>query len=142
MSATNWLENKIVDYVFRDQAWTPPAAFWIGLSKAEVTDTGTVDEPSGGDYARVQLDPSATNWTNTQASGTGASSGTSGITRNAVAIEFPVATANWGLVTHWFISSASSGGDIVVGGNLTASKNITTNDQFSLPVGDLSITVA
>lgn len=79
----DYLENKIVDHIFRGTSYTAPSELYVALFTSACSDSSAGTEVSGGSYARAQLDPSGSNWANTQASGTGASSGTGGQTSNS-----------------------------------------------------------
>ena len=61
---------------------------------------------------------------------------------NSSAIEFPTAGNSWGTITHFAILDASTSGNLLYHGALTASKSITTGDIFRVPSGDLDITLA
>lgn len=140
---SNYLENNLVDFLMRAQSFTPGTARWVALYTSAPSDSGGGTEVSGGSYARAQLDASASNWANTQDSGTGASSGTGGVTKNSSTITFPAPTANWGVVTHFGILDASSGGNLLFHGALTASKTINNADPApTFPAGTLTITFA
>lgn len=126
---TNYLENKLVDWKFRGQAYTPPATLYIGLLSADPTDAASITEFSGGGYARVAIACSLANWAGTQGAGsTSASSGTGGTTSNNVAITFPAPSGNWGVATHWGVFDASSGGNCEIHAPLTISKTINNGD--------------
>lgn len=125
---SNYLENNLVDFLMRAQTFTPGSARYVALFTAAPSDSGGGTEVTGGSYARAQLDASATNWANTQASGTGASSGTGGVTSNSGTITFPTPSANWGVVTHFGIFDASTSGNLLFHGALTASKTINNGD--------------
>lgn len=139
---SDYLENKIVDWLFRGQAFTPPATIYVGLSTTACSDSSTGTEVSGGSYARASVASSLANWAGTQSAGsTTASSGTGGQTSNNGAISFPTPTAGWGTVTHWFLADASSGGNILFCAALTTSKTINTGDSVSFSAGALTITL-
>lgn len=143
MSAmSDYLENKLVDHIFRATAFTMPAALHVGLFTAAPSDAGGGTEVAGNAYARAQLNPSASNWANTQNSGTGASTGNTGATSNSVAITFPTPTGAWGLVTHFGIFDAAAAGNLIAQGALTASKSPTTGDTVNFPPGSLVATFA
>jgi len=126
---SNYLENKIVDWLFRGQAYTPPSTIYVGLLTAAPDDTGGGTEVTGGSYARVAVTSSLNNWAGTQGAGTtAASSGTSGTTSNNSAITFPTPTASWGLITHFALYDASSGGNMLGYAALTQSKNVNNGD--------------
>jgi hypothetical protein len=141
--ATDFLENLIVDHLFRTRSFAKPAALWFALFTAAPSDSGGGTEVSGGSYARVNLAPLDANWVATQGGTSGNSSGASGITSNAVAITFPAPTANWGTVTHFAIMDAASGGNMLIWDALTASRTILNGDPApSFGPGALQITVA
>ncbi len=112
MSATTSRELKIADSQFgagQQPAGTgiyAPATWYLGLSTTAPTDDGSgFTEPVGNGYARCTVPNDATRW------GT-ASPGGDGITRksNVAAFTFPNPTGAWGLLTHWGLFLASSGG--------------------------------
>ena len=143
MSAlSDYLENKLIDHLFRSLSFTAPAALHVALLTAAPSDTGGGTEVSGGSYARVALAPGTTNWANTQNSGTGASPGTNGTTQHLVACTFPAPTANWGVVTHFAIYDASSAGNLMYWAALTASKTINNGDAApSFAIGALTVQI-
>lgn len=110
----------------------PKRGLRIALYTAAPSDAGGGTEVSGGSYARQSYDPADANWT--------AASGTDGLTDNASQISFPVATANWGTITH--LAVLDPAGNFLLWGALAASKTINTGDQFVLPAGQLDITLA
>lgn len=144
MSAmSDFLENKIVDQLFRGQAAPTTTTLYIGLLTAAPSDSGGGTEVTGGSYARVAVTSSLANWAGTQSAGsTTASSGTGGQTSNNVAITFPTPSANWGTVTHFGIYDAASGGNLLFWGALTISKTINQADTVTFPAASLSITFA
>lgn len=136
---TDFLENKLIDWLLRAQAigitgataaaGTGPANVYVALLTAAPSDTGGGTEVSGGSYARVTVASSLANWAGTQSAGsTTASSGTGGTTSNNGAITFPAPSANWGVVTHVGIYDASSAGNLLMWSALTVSKTINNGD--------------
>ena len=123
---SDFLENKIIDHLLRNQAYTPPATVYVALFTTATNDAGGGTEVSGGAYARQAVTLSA-------ASG-GASS-------NSAAITFPQATADWGTVTHLALMDALTLGNMLMHTILDASKTINNGDTFKINVGDLDITV-
>lgn len=128
VSMSDYLENKLVDHVFRATAFTAPLTLYVGLSTAACTDAGFGTEVTLGAYARVAVTSATTAWLGTHGTITGASSGTNGTISNAAAITFPAPTANWGVVTHFFIADALTGGNLLVCQALTTSKTINSGD--------------
>lgn len=140
-SLSDYVENNAVDYIFRAQTWTIAADFHVGLSTAACSDSSVGTEVTGGSYGRVAVTRSLANWAGTQGAGTtSASSGTGGVTSNNGAISFPTPSAGWGTVTHFFISDASSGGNLIVCAALTSSKTINSGDSVSFAAGALTVT--
>jgi hypothetical protein len=143
MSAfSDYLENKLIDHIFRATSYTMPAALYVSLHTATPLDSNTATEVSGNAYARAALAPSTSNWANTQNSGTAASSGTGGQTMNKAIVTFPTPTGSWGTVTHFGIYDASSAGNLLFYGALTVSKTISTSDVVTFPVDSLTVTLA
>jgi hypothetical protein len=140
---SDYLENKIIDWLLRAQAFTAPATVYIGLLTAAPSDTGGGTEVSGGSYARVAVTSSLANWAGTQSAGsTVASSGTGGTTSNNAAITFPTPSANWGVATHLGIYDASTSGNLLFWVALTASKTINNGDPApSFPIAALSVQI-
>jgi hypothetical protein len=139
---SDYLENKIIDHIFRATAYTMPAAIYMSLHTSNPLDAASGTEVSGNNYARAALAPSTSNWGNTQNSGTAASSGTGGQTLNKGIITFPIPSGSWGTVTHFAIWDASSAGNMLFHGALTVSKTISTSDVVTFPVDTLSVTLA
>ena len=140
---SDYLENKIIDWLFRGQAYAPPAGLHVALFTASPADPGGGTEVTGGAYARVNLAPSLTNWAGTQAAGsTVASSGTGATTSNNAAITFPAPTATWGSIVAFGVFDASTGGNLLVWGALSTAKTVNNGDAApSFQAGALSFTL-
>lgn len=138
---SDYLENKLIDHILRGTSFTAPSNVYVGLLTAAPSDTGGGTEVSGGSYARVTVACNGTNWTNSQASGTGVSSGTDGTVENGAAISFPTPSAGWGTVTHFGVYDASSSGNLLFYAALTTSKTINSGDTVSFAIGALSFQV-
>jgi hypothetical protein len=141
---SDYLENKLVDHVFRGQSYSLPVLY-VGLLTAAPSDAGGGTEVSGGSYARVKAAAGAsqalTDWKSTQNDSL-ASTGTGGNTTNTNAVNFPTPSATWGTVTHFGIYDALSGGNLLFWGALTIAKTINQSDTVTFPAGSLSITFA
>lgn len=145
MSAmSDYLENKLVDHVFRGQAYTIPVIY-VGLLTAAPSDSGGGTEVSGNNYARVKAAASAaqalTDWKSTQNNDV-ASTGTTGNTTNTNSVTFPTPSATWGVVTHIGVYDALTGGNLLLYGSLTISKTINQSDTVTFPAAALSFTFA
>jgi hypothetical protein len=125
---SNYLENKIIDHVLRNTAYTTPGtSIYIAAFTTMPTDAGGGTEVSGGSYARVQV----TAW----------NAPASRATYNTNAINFAQATANWGTVLGIGIFDNSTGGNLLFYGTFTASKAINSGDTLSIAAGDLDISL-
>ena len=132
---SDYLEVQLVGHLFRTLTFSKPAAIYVALFTAAPSDAGGGTEVTGGSYARVAHGPSDATWA--------ATSGTNGVTSNATAITFPAPTANWGVVTHFAIFDASTAGNLLFHGVLTASKTINNGDPApNFPIGSLVVTLA
>lgn len=135
---TNYAEQKLLDLIFGGTAYTPPATLYFGLhvgGSAPDMEAGTgIVEPSGNAYARVAV---TNNVTNFPASTQNASNEAEKANTNV--ITFPQATGNWGTATHFFIADASTAGNYIAIGALSASKAISANDTASFAAGSLVV---
>jgi len=139
-NATDYLENKLIDHIFRTTTWSQPTQLNVALYTVTPDDTGGGTEVTGGSYARVDLPPLNTNWTGTHGSTTGASSGTGGATDNAVEITFPAPTADWGTVVAFGIFDESS--NLLIWGPVTPNKTVNNGDPApKYAVNDLVVTI-
>lgn len=130
MSSTNYLENEILDHVLGEGArdFTSPSTLFIGLFTAVADgEAGTVTEVSGNGYART-----AVNF-NTAASGSATNDGD---------VTFPAASGgSWGTITHIGVYDASSAGNLLFYGSLSASKTVDDGDIFQISDENLSISL-
>ena len=139
---SDYLENKVIDWLFRGQTFSPPAGLHVGLLTAAPSDTGGGTEVSGNNYARVNLAPSLANWAGTQAAAsTTASTGNTGTTSNNNAISFPTPSGSWGTVTHFAIYDAASAGNLLFFAALTIPKTIAQNDVVSFAAAALTVQI-
>lgn len=133
---SNYLENKLIDHLLRDTAFSAPANMYVGLVgaySASELEAGTLSgELSGGSYARVSVKGDS-NWS---------AGSTNGQTDNENNISFTTATGDWGYVSGLFLVDASSGGNVILYGTLTTPKIVENGDQFVIAAGDLDITFA
>lgn len=130
---SDFLEAQLNNLIFRTQVAWKPTAIYIALYTAAPSDSGGGIEVSGGSYARQQVAQLDANWN---------APGVGGLIDNVAAITFPVATANWGTVTHMGIFDAVTVGNLLFWKILAASKVVNTDDTFEFAAGDLDITMA
>ena len=130
---SDFLEQRLLNVIFRTQVAYKPTAIYIALFTAAPDDTGGGTEVTGGSYARQQVSQADAEWN---------APGAAGLIDNVNDITFPVATANWGTVTHMAIFDAVTAGNLLFHRALTASKVVNTDDTFKFAAGDLDITLA
>ena len=119
---SDYLEAELLDHVFGGGDYTRPANLYFALFTAAPSDSGGGTEVTGGSYARVNMTNDATNFP--------AATTTAGVTtkKNGTTIQFAQATANWGTVTHWGVFDASTSGNLIVHGALSASRSVVSGD--------------
>jgi hypothetical protein len=141
---SNYLENKLVDHIFRTTPFTAPGTLYIALYTSAPSDTGGGTEVTIGanNYVRAAVVSSVSAWANTQALGTGVSSGTLGVTSNVNVITFQTPSSSWGTVTHFGILDAATAGNLLFQGALTVSQTVNTGNVVSFAQGALQITFA
>lgn len=126
-SFSDYLENKLLDHIFKTATFTQPTNLYVALYTVAPTDAGGGTEVSGGNYARKLHNT----WT-TSAGGAISNSG---------AVTFNTASASWGTVVAFGIFDAITGGNLLVWGDLTQSKTIGSGDTAEFANGDLDVTL-
>lgn len=126
-SFSDFLELELLDHIFTDGAYTPPATLYVGLYTAAPTDAGGGTEVTGGSYARKST--TAADW---DAAAAGSKS-------NGASIDFVTATANWGTVVAFGIFDAASAGNLLIWADLNTSKSVDNGDTAKFPAGNLTI---
>lgn len=129
MGLTHYGADLFLNQLF-GKSQTTPATLYVGLVtvRPDQYDTGsTLSEPSGGAYARVALANSTAGFAPAEFAQK----------TNAVAVDFPVPTADWGLITHWVLCDASTGGQLLLWGTLHQSLYVETGLQVGFEVGTL-----
>lgn len=125
---TNYLENELYDHVFRNAAYTSPAAIYLALFTTATGEAGGGTEVSGGGYARQAITMGAP---------------TDGAGSNSAPIVFGPASASWGTVTHFAVFDASVGGNMLLYGELTTTppggKLVEESDTMTFATGDLDL---
>jgi hypothetical protein len=126
---SNYYEGKVLDHMFRNVAFTPPATVYVALFTAAPTDAGGGTEVSGGGYARQAVTFGAV------------SGGSPSQIANSAAVNFPVATASWGTVVAFGLYDAATAGNLLAWATLSTSKLIDVNDQAQFATGALTISL-
>lgn len=135
--ASDYLENKLLDHVLRNTAFTSPTTVYVALFTSdpsvgdtdELLEAGTLtNEVSGNGYARKAATFSAA------ASGSITTSGN---------ITFdPASGGDFGTITHVAIMDALTTGNVLFYGQLATEKLIQDGDTFQITAGNLTVTLA
>ena len=125
MAFTDYLENKVLDFVFSGGSFSQPGTKYLALYTVAPTDSSAGTEVTGGGYVRQTV--------------TLTTSGSD--TTNSGAVEYATATAGYGTVVAVAVLDASSGGNMLAYAPLTANKTIGVGDVFRVPAGDLDISL-
>jgi hypothetical protein len=134
-SFSDYLENEVLDHIFKVGSYSVPSNIYIGLSKSTFagatadayTGTTVIGEVSGGSYARKKCNT----WD--------VSSG--GATENSQTVTFAQASANWGTVRTWFAADKTTLGNILCWGSLSTAKAVSSGDTLKFATGDIDITI-
>ena len=130
LSKTKYLEEKILDHVLRNVAYTPPTAVYLALFTADPGENGsTANEIMDPAYIRQQV-----------TFGAPADDPVSGKVTAVVAdIEFPQATTEWGTVSHVMIMDAPTAGNGLYYGPVSNPKLIAIDDYIKVPAAELTV---
>ena len=126
---SDYLEEEILKHCFGKAGYSAPTIH-VALSTEDPGEYGSgLAEPSGNSYARVAT--SASDW----------SVAAAGAIANVNAISFAEATGTWGTVTHFALTDAASGGNLLAHGSLSESTSIGSGDTVEFAAGDLTVSL-
>ena len=122
-------EALLLDWLMTNGSATRPTAWYVALYTAAPSDSGGGTELSGNGYSR-------------QAVTFAAATSPGGTTSNTGDISFTASGGNWGTITHIGIFDASSGGNLLWHGIMTASKIVNDGDTLEFSTGNIDLTIA
>ena len=137
-SASNAIENRIANGIFRGQTVVVPTALYLALFEGDPGEDGSVNEVSSTIrtwYSRRDLAAGG-------AVGTAFSAPVDGTVSNLNSIDFNPITTSAVTITHMAIFDAPTGGTMLTYSNLASPKTYEVNDIPTLPVGALVVTVS
>jgi hypothetical protein len=126
---SDYAEKLLLDWSMTTGAATRPTAWYVALFTAAPSDAGGGTEVSGAGYSRKTVAFAA------------ATSGT-GTTSNTGAVSFTASGGTYGTVTHIGIFDASTAGNLLWHGAMTASKTIADGDTLEFSIGNIDLTIA
>lgn len=124
MPLSEGTRNSLLNAVCKNTSYANPAV-WVKLHIGDPGSAGTSN--AAGETDRTQA--------------TFGSVAASGAIANTVAVAW-TAVSNSETYTHVSLWSASTAGTFVGSATLTASKTVNAGDNFSIPIGDLDLTIA
>lgn len=134
-SASDYLENAVVNATLRGASFPTPSALYIALFTADPTDANiTANEVVGGWYARQDLAVGG-------AINSAFTSPSNGVTSNAKVITYPAVTDAQVTITHYGIYDSATGGNLLIHGPMTTAKTLLVDDVLSFAIGALQISV-
>jgi hypothetical protein len=126
---SDYAEKLLLDWAMTTGSATRPTAWYVALYTAAPSDSGGGTEVSTGGYSRQSVT-------------FGAASSPGGTTSNTGAVSFTASGANYGTVTHIGIFDASTGGNLLWHGAMTASKTVNDGDTLEFSIGNIDLTLA
>ena len=130
---TDHAENLLLNFLMTTGTATRPTNWYVALYTSAPNDASTGSsggtEVSGNGYSRQSV-----SWD--------AASGTGGTTSNSGAVTFTASGGSFGTVTHLAIADASTGGNLLWHGAMTASKTVADGDSLQFAAGAIDLTIA
>ena len=126
---SDYAEKLLLAWMMTSGTATRPTAWFVALYTAAPSDAGGGTEVSGAGYVRqsVAFDAAAT---------------PGGTTSNTADVSFTAAGGDYGTVTHLCIFDASSSGNLLWHGILTAPKAVEDGDTITFSAGNIDLTMA
>lgn len=117
---------------FLGKTLTVPSTLYIAVTTTSPNATSTgvsLNEPSGGSYARTAVVNDAAHFT---------FDGYNAV-YNATDIVFPVATGFWGRLGYWALVDAATSGNVLAYGTLNPVATVVAGDRLTIVANSLSI---
>ena len=123
-SASNYLENKLIDHALGTTTFTKPTTVYAALYTVAPSDQSAGTEVTGGSYARQTITFSA------------ASSGSASNNTNVDFNTMPAST-----VVAVAVLDASTAGNVLFWGTLTTNRTVTAGDSIRIASGALVVSL-
>lgn len=122
-------EALLLDWLMTTGSATRPTSWYVALYTAAPSDSGGGTEVSGNGYSRQSVTFDA-------------ATSPGGTTSNTGAVSFTASGGNWGSITHIGIFDASTSGNLLWHGSMTASKTVNDGDTLEFSIGNIDLTIA
>jgi hypothetical protein len=130
---TVWGASQLLTTYF-SRTTTPPPIFYLALIREIAPNPylsgSELDEPDTDDYARVAIDNTLANWSN--------SSSPQEIA-NTSSVQFVTATTDWGMIRYWALCNSVVDGYNFLVGDLETPISVAAGDQPVFSPSDLSM---
>ena len=126
---SDYAEKLLLDFLMTTGTATRPTNWYVALYTGAPSDSGGGTEVSAGGYARQSVSFNA-------------ASSPGGTTSNSNEVSFTASGGDYGTVTHMGIFDASSSGNLLWHGALTASKTVADGDTLTFAAGNIDLTMA
>jgi hypothetical protein len=123
-SATDFLENKLLDHTLGPSSYTKPATVWVALYTVSPSDSAVGTEVTGGGYARQQITFGA------------AVNGNISNNTNVDFMNMPACT-----IVAAAILSANVGGDMLFWSTLNSNRTLLAGDSVRISTGSLVVSL-
>ena len=126
--ASDYLSNKLLDFLLRGANLPPPSSIYIALCSDSIDDDDTGDsipELSGLGYSRILHN----DWNDSE----------DRLSTNDGEIQFPRATGNWDIVVEYALIDSSNNGNLLMHRPFGSSVIVKDNDRLSFSDGELPI---
>lgn len=126
---SDYAEKLLLDWAMTTGSATRPTAWYVALYTAAPSDSGGGTEVTGSGYSRQSVTFDA-------------ATSPGGTTSNNNTVSFTASGGSFGTVTHIGIHTASTGGQLLWHGSMTASKTVADGDTLEFSIGNIDLTLA
>jgi hypothetical protein len=127
-AASNYLENALVNAVFRNTTYTSPATVYLALYVSNPADDDSGTEVSGTNYVRKAI--------------TFGAPSNGAITQSAQVTFDTAGAGGWGDVSHWGIFDASTDGNLLAYGAFSGTTTVNSGDTAFVGASAVVVTLA
>lgn len=125
---SNYLEESLLNAICRGQTYEGAPVIYVALYTTAPTDNDLGMEVSGAGYVRQAVTFSEPSQVVGKAT-----------IENTEDVVFPVASSDWGTVTHVGIRDAETGGNLLFHKEVNNPRTILTNDRVRFLQGEIKI---